>query len=75
MTDTDWGLVWCRRGRYAAICDAARVGLCQGGRAGDVQGEGVGMMKFDERMVRHTELVMIVAVMIVVLVGYVISKL
>jgi hypothetical protein len=32
-------------------------------------------MKFDERLVRRTELVMIVAVMILVLVGYVISKL
>ena len=32
-------------------------------------------MKFDERMVRHTELVMVVALMILVLIAYFISKL
>jgi hypothetical protein len=47
--------------------------LCQG-RARAMFGEG-GVMKFDERLVRRTELVMIVAVMMLVLVGYVISKL
>jgi hypothetical protein len=32
-------------------------------------------MKFDERMVRHTEVVMVLAVMALVLVAWVISKL
>ena len=38
-----------------------------------LQGEG-SLMKFDEGMVRRTELVMVVAVIILVLVAYVISK-
>ena len=33
------------------------------------------MMKFDERMVRRTELVVMAAVIVLVFIGYVVSKL
>jgi hypothetical protein len=45
-----------------------------GRHAGYVGREGDSVMKFDESMVRRTELIMVVAVMMLVLVAYVISK-
>jgi hypothetical protein len=74
MTDTDW---WARVVQARTQVDDLRRRAC--GRcarwAREVHGKGAGVMKFDERMVRHTELVMVVAVMILVLIAYVISKL
>ena len=49
-------------------------GLGAGKPVGDVCREKGSLMKFDEGMVRRTELVIVVAVIILVLVAYVISK-
>jgi hypothetical protein len=45
------------------------------GHADHVPREGVGVRKFDERMVRRAELAMVVAAIILVLIGYVVSQL